>query len=306
MRFHFAESLTIRRSHNRNRVAVLPPPIHTPGMNKDYERIATIIDYLDQHHMHQPSVGKLASVVKLSESRLHLLFQRWAGITPKSFLKSLTIEHAKSILDQSASVLDAAIDSGLSGPGRLHDLFVTMTAISPGEYKTRGAGLEISVGSATSPFGTCVIGWTTRGICHLEFVDTAISEILLQERLPDYLSNAEVHFENDLAAKHCEAIFGDPGSTPKPLKLLVHGTSFQLKVWQALLKIPSGQLLSYRDLAGKINSPNASRAVGTACGSNSIAFLIPCHRVIQQTGIVTGYRWGEHRKKALLAYETGR
>ncbi|MDF1738832.1 MAG: methylated-DNA--[protein]-cysteine S-methyltransferase [Verrucomicrobiales bacterium] len=266
----------------------------------DYKRIEEVIRFLDQHHLSQPSVAQMAAVAGLSESRLHRLFQRWAGTTPKAFLKCLTIEHAKNLLDQSLPVLDAALDSGLSGPGRLHDLFVTMHALSPGEYKAKGEGVTVTFGSAESPFGLCHIASTKRGICHLEFSDketTAIS-------LPGCWSKASLRRDDASAKRLVTAIFKADKSASEPLNLLVHGTAFQLKVWRALLKIPEGQLSSYGRLAENIGAPGASRAVGTACGANPIAYLIPCHRVIQQTGVVKGYRWGETRKKALLVYES--
>ncbi|MEC5126153.1 methylated-DNA--[protein]-cysteine S-methyltransferase [Verrucomicrobiales bacterium BCK34] len=266
----------------------------------DYKRIEEVIRFLDQHHLSQPSVAHMAAVAGLSESRLHRLFQRWAGTTPKAFLKCLTIEHAKKLLDQSLPILDTALDSGLSGPGRLHDLFVTMHAVSPGEYKAKGKGVAVTFGSAQSPFGLCHIASTERGICHLEFIDEEDSAI----SLPDCWSKASLKRDDAAAKRLMTAIFRADKSINEPLNLLVHGTAFQLKVWRALLRIPEGQLSSYGNLAGKIGSPGASRAVGTACGANPIAYLIPCHRVIQQTGVVKGYRWGETRKKALLVYES--
>ncbi len=266
----------------------------------DYKRIEEVIHFLDQHHLSQPSVAEMASVAGMSESHLHRLFQRWAGTTPKAFLQCLTIEHAKNLLEQSRPVLDTAIDSGLSGPGRLHDLFVTMNAISPGEYKAKGAGVEVAFGTSESPFGACHLAWTTRGICHLEFIDARDTPV----SLPDCWSRASLRKDDPEAERLCTEIFNADKFPDAPLSLLVHGTDFQLKVWRALLKIPEGRLASYGGLAQEIKSPGASRAVGTACGANPIAYLIPCHRVIQQTGVVKGYRWGETRKKALLAYES--
>lgn len=266
----------------------------------DYNRVAKVIQFLDQHHISQPSVAEMASVASLSESHLHKLFQRWAGTTPKAFLKCLTLEHAQCLLDQSIPVLDAAIDSGLSGPGRLHDLFVTMQAISPGEYKQRGAGVGVSVGVAESPFGFCRITWTERGICHLEFIDNRAAPL----SLPQCWSRSSIRQADAEAEVIASRIFKSGDSKNERLNLLIHGTAFQLKVWRALLTIPEGRLFSYGNLAKEIGSPGASRAVGTACGANPIAYLIPCHRVIQQTGVVKGYRWGETRKKALLAYES--
>src|SRR5882672_7015242 len=271
----------------------------------DFERIATVIRHLDENHAGQPALADLAAASGLSESHFHRLFRRWAGVTPKDFLQCLTAEHAKRRLRESASVLDAALDAGLSGPGRLHDLLVTIEAASPGEFKSGGQGMSIEWGLAESPFGCCSLGWNARGICHLAFHDrnknfAAPSE--LRENWP----NAKFRRNDREAHRLAKIIFGRGGTSTAPLKTFVRATPFQLKVWRALLRIPEGCVTSYRGIAGAIGQPQAARAVGTACGSNAIAYLIPCHRVIRETGVVRGYRWGTIRKRALLAWETSR
>ena len=267
----------------------------------DYSRVERIIRFLDENRVAQPSLSELASEAGLSESHFHRLFRRWAGVTPKDFLQCLTVEHAKEKLRESASVLDTAIDVGLSGPGRLHDLFVTLEAVSPGEFKLGGSGIEILWGWAETPFGVGSLGWSDRGICHLAF------HARKEDEMPAELQNSwrEASFRRDdrQASEVASEIFTRSGSDPKSIRALVRGTPFQVKVWRALLQIPEGDIVSYRTLAGSMGTPKASRAVGTACGANSIGFLIPCHRVIRETGIVEGYRWGRERKKAILAWE---
>lgn len=268
----------------------------------DFDRIATVIRYLDEKHSEQPSLNELAAAVDLSEFYFHRLFQRWAGVTPKDFLQSLTVEHAKRRLRESASVLDAALESGLSGPGRLHDLLVTIEAASPGEFKSGGRGMKIEWGYAESPFGMCSIGWNARGICHLAFRESEGSTTAPAE-LRENWSHAELRQNDRKARLLAKTIFNRESKSNAPLKAFVRATPFQLKVWRALLRIPEGCVASYGGIADAIGDPKSARAVGTACGSNCIAYLIPCHRVIRETGIVRGYRWGDTRKRALLAWE---
>ena len=268
----------------------------------DYARVEKVIRYLDENHPAQPSLADLAAACGLSESHFHRLFHRWAGATPKDFLQCLTVEHAKRRLRESASVLDAALDSGLSGPGRLHDLLVTLEAATPGEIKSGGSGMIIEWGVADSPFGNCTIGWTTRGICHLAFRDTDEASSAPPE-LSTSWPHATLRRNDHGAASHARIIFDPDTRATTPLRTFVRGTTFQLKVWRALLRIPEGRIASYRTIATAIGQPTATRAVGTACGSNPIGYLIPCHRVIRETGIVQGYRWGYARKQALLARE---
>jgi AraC family transcriptional regulator, regulatory protein of adaptative response / methylated-DNA-[protein]-cysteine methyltransferase len=269
----------------------------------DYERIAEIIRYLDEHQARQPSIEELASVASLSGSHFHRLFHRWAGITPKDFLQCLTAAYAKRRLRESASVLEATLDAGLSGPGRLHDLMVTLEAASPGEIKSRGAGLEIQWGIADSPFGPCTLGWNTRGICFLAFEDQPESESPPADFTEDWAAAAFVRKDSE-AHRRCAEIFRRNPERSLELRAFVRGTPFQVQVWRALLRIPAGCLASYRSIARAVGRPAAVRAVGGACGGNPVAFLVPCHRVIRETGVVNGYHWGSTRKRAMLAWES--
>lgn len=269
----------------------------------DFERIAAVIRHLDAHHVTQPSLGELADAAGLSESHFHRLFHRWAGVTPKDFLQSLTVEHAKRRLRDSASVLDAALDAGLSGSGRLHDLLVTIEAASPGEFKSGGRGMNIEWGFASSPFGLCSLGSNSRGICHLAFHEAgerADEPAALRSNWP----NATLRRNDAAAQTRAKTVFNSEGEAKRTLKAFVRATPFQLKVWRALVRIPEGCVASYGAIADAIGDSKAARAVGTACGSNSIAYLIPCHRVIRETGVVQGYRWGAVRKRAMLGWES--
>ena len=272
----------------------------------EYTRMARILRYLDTHHLEQPGLGELAKVVGLSEAHFHRRFVEWVGVTPKNFLQCLTLEHARERLNRGDSVLDTALDSGLSGPGRLHDLCVTLEAASPGEIKRGGEGLTIEYGVAETPFGFCLIGTSARGICHLSFLGDADDSSEVSGAIAMDWPNAKL-VRNERGASHLAGrIFqrADNHALRKPLRAFVKGTPFQLRVWRALLKIPRGSLTSYRRLANSIGKPSASRAVGAAVGSNSLACLIPCHRVIRETGAISGYRWGVGRKRALIAWET--
>lgn len=268
----------------------------------DYARVAAVIRYLDEHQAAQPDLAELAVASGLSPAHFHRLFHRWAGVTPKDFLQCLTAEQAKHRLRQSTSVLETALATGLSGPGRLHDLLVTLEAASPGEYKTCGQGMRIDWGRVGSPFGDCSIGWNVRGICHLAFHEPD-TEFAVPSELQENWPAAEFHRDDRGARQHTIRIFNFSAAPPAPLRVFVRGTEFQLRVWRALLRIPPGCLASYGRLAEKIAAPQAARAVGTACGANPVAYLIPCHRVIRETGVVQGYRWGNIRKRTLLAWE---
>ncbi len=273
----------------------------------DYERVARVIRYLDQHHTEQPDLAQLAGQVKLSPYHFHRLFTRWAGITPKDYLQCLTLAHAKEALQDGRSVLDAALDVGLSGPGRLHDLCVTLEAASPGEVKSGGAGWTIQAGFADSPFGLCLVGESPRGICHLSFVQSKNRKtegVAIERPWP----RARVVWGHDVAQQVVGSLFaeaGEPTATTS-LRALVRGTDFQVRVWRALLRVPSGSLVSYGQLAETLCSRAAARAVGSAVGQNSLAYLIPCHRVIRETGVLGDYRWGPTRKKAMVAWERSR
>jgi AraC family transcriptional regulator of adaptative response/methylated-DNA-[protein]-cysteine methyltransferase len=269
----------------------------------DYERIENVIRHLNGHYLEQPDLKALAAIARVSEFHFHRLFSRWAGITPKELVKFLTAKHAKALLRGSQSVLDAALESGLSGPGRLHDLLVSVDAVSPGEFKNYGEGMAVRYGFHPTPFGTCLIGATARGICHLSFPErdsssrraSAIREI--EAEWPKAVLRHDPGSTREFAAK----MFHRRRSEKIPVLLV--GTPFRLKVWEALLKIPSGCVLSYQDVARSIGAPKACRAVGAAVGANPVAYLIPCHRVIHETGIVGNYRWGQARKMAMLAWE---
>jgi AraC family transcriptional regulator of adaptative response/methylated-DNA-[protein]-cysteine methyltransferase len=274
----------------------------------DYERIEKVIRHLKEHYVEQPDLRTLAGIAQVSEFHFHRLFSRWAGITPKALVKFLTAKHAKALLRESQSVLDASLDSGLSGPSRLHDLLVSVDAVSPGEFKNYGEGMEIRYGFHSTPFGSCLIGATARGNCHLSFLDrdsTSRRASVLRELKSDW-PKAVLRHHPQSTRQLASQIF-DRGVTSRTEKIpvLLVGTPFRLKVWEALLKIPFGSVLSYHDVARSIGAPNACRAVGAAVGKNPVAYLIPCHRVIRETGIVGDYRWGQARKLAMLAWENG-
>jgi len=271
----------------------------------DYERIAKVIRFLDEHHTEQPSLETLAEQAGLSPFHFHRLFAAWAGVTPKDFTQCLTLSHARDLLRRGASVLDVALDAGLSGPGRLHDLCVSLDAASPGEIKSGGANLPITAGFANSPFGTCLIGETPRGVCHLSFVETKPREGAAAELRRDW-PNSRLHWDNSAATRLASLLFERKinGTARATLRAFVRGTAFQVRVWRALLQVPAGALTSYSRLAEGIDHPQAARAVGSAVGQNRLAFLIPCHRVIRETGVLGNYRWGETRKRAMLIWET--
>jgi AraC family transcriptional regulator, regulatory protein of adaptative response / methylated-DNA-[protein]-cysteine methyltransferase len=269
----------------------------------DYERIAQIIRYLDERRAEQPELAALAAHAGLSPFHLHRLFSAWAGITPKNFLQCLTLAHAQKLLREGESVLAAALESGLSGPGRLHDLCVDLEAASPGEWKSGGAGWTISVGFAESPFGKCLIAESPRGICHLSFVEDEKSALAeLQNDWPQ----AKLKRDDSVARRLAAKIFAPPaGAHSRPvLRAFVRGTPFQVRVWRALLQVPPGSLTSYGRLAATVGRPAAARAVGAAVGQNPLAYLIPCHRVIRETGVTGNYHWGQSRKRAMIAWES--
>jgi len=272
----------------------------------DYDRVARVIQFLDEHHTEQPNLQTLADHVGLSPYLFQRLFSRWAAISPKNFLQSLTMSHARVLLRDGTSVLEAALDSSLSGPGRLHDLCVNLEAASPGELKSGGEGWSIAYGFADTPFGTCLVGVGPRGICHLAFVapsGTPTETAALQENWP----GADLRRDDEAASRILAPIFDPPGGggSKRPLNAFVRGTEFQVRVWRALLQTQSGTLVSYGQLAVAIGQPTATRAVGTSVGRNPVALLIPCHRVIRSTGVIGNYRWGHVRKRAILAWESG-
>jgi AraC family transcriptional regulator, regulatory protein of adaptative response / methylated-DNA-[protein]-cysteine methyltransferase len=278
-----------------------------PQALRDYRRVEAVIKYLEAKADQQPSLREAAEAVGLSEFHLQRLFRRWAGVSPKRFLQFLTLQHAKQALREGLSVLATAYETGLSGPGRLHDLFVSVDAVTPGEYKDLGRDLEIRHGFAASPFGECLIAATDRGICGLEFIAEGDRNGPL-DRLERTWPHAQRTTDHALAADYAERIFSSTPRAPedKPLTLLLKGTNFQIKVWQALLHVPMGTATSYRTLAEAIDQPTAARAIGGALGRNPIAYLIPCHRVLRESGGFGGYRWGETRKLAMLGWEAAR
>ena len=269
----------------------------------DYERIEQVIAYLEQHFREQPELSEIAAQVGLSEYHLQRLFRRWAGISPKRFLQYLTAEYARDRLQESRSVLDTAFEAGLSGPGRLHDLTVNVYAMTPGEVKDRGAGLTITYGFCHSPFGDCVIGMTARGVCALNFVAPGARAAALDALRAEW-PGAQFAEDSRAAQALADRVFGGNGHAP--ISLFLKGTNFQIRVWEALLTIPPGALVTYGDVAARLGQPAATRAVGTAVGRNPVAYLIPCHRVIRGSGVVGEYRWSAARKKAIIAWEAAR
>jgi AraC family transcriptional regulator of adaptative response/methylated-DNA-[protein]-cysteine methyltransferase len=266
----------------------------------DYERVAQIIRFLDERHIEQPDLAGLAEQVALSPSHFHRLFSRWAGITPKDFLQCLTLANAKELLRRGESVLETALDSGLSGPGRLHDLCVNLECASPGELKSGGAGWTIPFGFADSPFGKCLIAESPRGICHLAFVeDEKTGAAELQNEWP----GAKLKRDDSMARGRARRVFIQQRAGV-PLRAFVRGTSFQVRVWRALLNVRPGMLTTYGRLAEMIGQPTAARAVGSAVGKNPLAYLIPCHRVIRETGMFGHYHWDPARKRAMIAWES--
>lgn len=268
----------------------------------DYQRIATAIRFLRDHAREQPSLEEVAAQVHLSKFHFQRLFQEWAGVTPKQFLRYLTLEYAKETLAAGNSTHSTAYASGLSGNSRLHDLFVDLQGCTPGEWKQRGVGLVINYATVPTPFGPAIAAETSRGLCRLSFQDGADGDIeFLREEFP----RAKLLQGAGAEIQRLQQFFAQQ-QTPEKIKLDLRGTPFQLSVWRALLMIPSAQLQSYGQVAASIGKPAAFRAVGTAIGKNPIAFLIPCHRVLRENGQLGGYRWGAERKLAINGYEAAR
>ena len=271
----------------------------------DYELVRRNLDYLREHWREQPSLDLLAEKNGLSAAHLQRLFTRWAGLSPKEFVQALTIDHARKLLRESASVLETSYEVGLSAPGPLHDLFVSREGLSLGAYMTKGKGLTIRFGFHDCPFGRALLMVTDQGICGLAFADEGEEEAALRDmksRWPEAL-----YIEDEAAtAPHVARIFS-PGSwkADKPLRIVFIGTEFETRVWQTLLKVPMGRATTYSDIAGHIGSPKASRAVGAAVGRNPISFVVPCHRVLGKSGGLCGYHWGLTRKQAILGWEAG-
>ncbi len=272
----------------------------------DFERVEAAIRFIDGCYRDQPTLSEIASRVHLSAYHFQRLFRRWAGVSPKRFLQYLTVHHAQRLLRKSGSLLDVAHDLGLSGSGRLHDLLVNMHAVTPGEWKRLGTGLTILYGFHTSPFGECLIAMTERGVCGLTFVATG-SRGRAVEELQAAWPGARFRCSESATRSVCSRIFPRAKRVPaQPVDLFVRGSNFQIKVWEALMRIPSGALVSYNGLAEHLGNPRAARAVAHAVARNPVGILIPCHRVIRSTGAFGGYHWGETRKKAILAWESAR
>lgn len=270
----------------------------------NFNRIAEAIEYIRLNFRSQPDLDEVAAKVHLSPFHFQRLFKEWAGVSPKKFLQYTSVAYAKEILrKQEATLFDAAYDTGLSGTGRLHDLFVTIEGMTPGEYKNGGENLSINYSYAETPFGNIIVASTQRGICYMAFAEEeAVSFADMQAHFP----RAAFRQMTDIIQQNALYIFTQDWKKLNQIKLHLKGTDFQLKVWETLLKIPEGQLVTYGTVAEKIQKPNASRAVGTAIGSNPVAFLIPCHRVIQSNGTLGGYMWGSRRKAAMIGWEAAR
>jgi AraC family transcriptional regulator of adaptative response/methylated-DNA-[protein]-cysteine methyltransferase len=272
---------------------------------QDYDVVRRGLAFIARQWRTQPGIDAVADAAGVSADELHALFRRWAGLTPKDFLQALTLDHARRLLRGHSSVLDAAYDSGLSGPGRLHDLFVTHEAMSPGEWKAGGEGLTLRYGFHPCPFGTAIVIASARGLAGLAFADPGEERAGLadmQRRWP------RAHYVEDRAvtAPYAARVFDRAQwRADQPLRIILIGTDFEVRVWQALMNIPFGRAATYSEIAAKVCTPKAARAVGAAVGKNPLAFVVPCHRVIAKDGKLTGYHWGLTRKRAMLGWEAG-
>lgn len=271
----------------------------------DYETVRRVIEKISVNYRDQPSLEELATEVGETPTSLQKLFTRWAGLSPKGFLQAVTLDHARRLLDEGLPLLDAAFEVGMSGPGRLHDLFVTHEAMSPGDYKSRGRGLAIRYGFHTSPFGIALLMITERGLAGLAFCDAGDE----QEAFADMSArwpNAAYSEDQTATGAYAARIF-DPArwQADEPLRVVLIGSDFQLRVWEALLEIPMNKARTYSSIAASIGNPAASRAVGAAVGANPVSFVVPCHRALGKTGALTGYHWGLTRKRAILGWEAG-
>jgi len=274
----------------------------TPVGN-DYEIVRRVIEKISLDYRDQPSLASLAAELGETPTGLQKLFTRWAGLSPKAFLQAVTLDHARRLLDSGMPLLEASLELGMSGPARLHDLFVTHEAISPGEYKSRGKGLIIRYGFHLSPFGIALVMVTDRGLAGLAFADQGEEEIAFKDMSSRWPNAAYVE-DISATAPYAARIF-DPARwrSEKPLRVVLIGTDFQVRVWEALLKIPMGRARAYSDIAAEIGCPAASRAVGAAVGANPLSFVVPCHRALGKSGALTGYHWGLTRKRAILGWE---
>lgn len=281
--------------------------LKTPEAHINYQRIDEAIRYLEQNFQRQPELDEIAEKVHLSPFHFQRIFTEWAGISPKRFLQYLTVDFLKDKLQQSRNLVEAAEAAGLSSQSRVYDLFTTLEGVTPQEYKQHGVGIRIEYGIHQTPFGACLIGVTERGVCWLSFIpmdEDAVKEI---DQMKKHWFNSIFHQDQDLTGSFVEKIFHANGSDKEGrLHLFVKGTNFQLKVWEALLRIPEGVVTSYQDLAERLQKPKSMQAVGSAVGANHIAYLIPCHRVIRKDGILGEYRWSSSRKKSIIGWELAR
>ncbi len=284
----------------------IPEPTPLAAAAADYDVVRRAIGHIRGHWREQPEIEAVAEAAGVTPTELHHLFRRWAGLTPKAFLQALTLDGARQLLRDSASVLDATYEVGLSGPGRLHDLFVTHEAMSPGEWKSGGEGLKIRFGFHPSPFGKALIMATERGLAGLAFADAGEEETALADMKRRW-PKANYIADDARTAPIAQRIFDPSQWRPQqPLRVVLIGTDWEVRVWEALLKIPMGSVASYSSIANKVCTPAAARAVGAAVGKNPVAFVVPCHRVIGKAGALTGYHWGITRKHAMLGWEAGR
>jgi AraC family transcriptional regulator, regulatory protein of adaptative response / methylated-DNA-[protein]-cysteine methyltransferase len=280
--------------------------VELDGSVSDYDCVRRAIAYVTAHRTEHPSLERIAEEVGLSASHFQKLFTRWAGLSPKAFLQAITLDHARSLLDGSASVLDTALETGLSGPGRLHDLFVTHVGLSPGEYKSRGEGLTMSYGVHPCPFGEAVVLMSPRGLCGLGFVDDAGVDAAISDLVRRFPRATFVRDDAATASLSQRVFEPQMWRQDQPLRVHLIGSDFEIRVWETLLRIPLGRATTYSDVAHRIGNPKGSRAVGAAVGRNPISFVVPCHRVIGRSGALTGYHWGLTRKQAMLGWEAGR
>jgi AraC family transcriptional regulator of adaptative response/methylated-DNA-[protein]-cysteine methyltransferase len=272
--------------------------------NINYNRIEKAIQYLEENFQRQPDLDEVAEKVHISPFHFQRIFTEWAGISPKRFLQFLTVDFLKTKLAESKNLVEAADAAGLSSQSRVYDLFTTLEAVTPQEYKERGSGIRVEYGIHETPFGSCLIGVTERGICWLSFIGTDEDPRIELEKMKEHWHNSVFHQNQNLTLSFVHSIFNRKNAeAPRKLHLFVKGTNFQIKVWEALLRIPMGDVTTYQGIAQQIQSPKAMQAVGSAVGSNHIAYLIPCHRVIRKDGILGEYRWSSTRKKSIIGWE---
>lgn len=274
---------------------------------RDYDYVRKAIEFLSHNWREHPSLETVADHIGLSSTHFQKIFKRWAGISPKDFLQAITLDHARDMLRGSASLLEIAHELGLSGPARLHDLFVTHEAMTPGEFKRLGAGIEIKFGFHDSPFGLALLMVTDRGICGLGFCDDTREQDGLLNDMMSRWPDATYQHDQIGTANVIQQIFAPQDlSSAQPIKIILIGSDFEIRIWETLLKVPAGRAITYSDLAEHIGNPNAHRAVGSAVGRNPISFVVPCHRVLRKDASLGGYHWGITRKQAILGWEAGK